>query len=100
MDTRLDIADHLEVAATSHRTNIQALGLAQAAAVTLPSSTVAHGGDSDDEAHAPSEASPLPVELDLSNPAGAVELLRSFDHCGFLTATEKTRSTIRRWHRT
>ena len=46
------------------------------------------------------EESPgTPADLDLSDPASAIETLRSFDHAGFLEAIAKTGSTIRKWQK-
>ncbi|KAF8267063.1 autophagy-related protein 11-domain-containing protein [Lactarius quietus] len=81
----------LEVTAAYRRTCLKALALAQAQ--TAPSVR----NDSDvDEAPGPQ---PPPAELDLTDPARAIEVLRSFDHDGFLQAITKTGSTIRKWQK-
>ncbi|KAI9507608.1 putative peripheral membrane protein [Russula earlei] len=40
-----------------------------------------------------------PFPVDPSDPAGAIEILRSFDHDQFLEAIMKTGSTIRKWQK-
>ena len=100
--SRADRADRLivqllEVAATYRRTSTKALALAQAqVVVTVPS---AHNNSDVEEVEGPSERQPLPIDLDLSDPVRAIEVLRSFDHDSFLEAIAKTGSTIRKWQK-
>ncbi|KAH9059022.1 autophagy-related protein 11-domain-containing protein [Lactarius vividus] len=87
----------LEVAATYHRTSTKALALAQAqAVVTVPS---APDNSEVEEVEGPDGRQPPPVDLDLTDPVGAIEVLRSFDHDGFLEAIAKTGKTIRKWQK-
>ena len=72
----------LEIAATYRQTNLKALSLARS--------------QNNSEAE---EAPGTPAELDLSDPARAIETLRSFDHADFLETIAKTGSTIRKWQK-
>jgi autophagy-related protein 11 len=77
----------LELAATYRQTSIKALALAQS-----------QNNSEADEAPARG-APPAELDLDLSDPARAIEVLRSFDHAGYLQAITKTGSTIRKWQK-
>lgn len=88
----------LEVAAAYRRTSTKALALAQAA-VARPSAALNNDSSEVEEAEGPAKRHPTPVDLDLSDPVGAIEALRSFDHDGFLEAVAKTGSTIRKWQK-
>ncbi|KAH9168260.1 hypothetical protein EDB89DRAFT_1909432 [Lactarius sanguifluus] len=91
------IVQLLEVAAAYRRTSTKALALAQAqAVVTVPS---APDNSEVEEVEGPSVRQPPPVDLDLTDPVGALEVLRSFDHDGFLEAIAKTGKTIRKWQK-
>lgn len=91
------IVQLLEVAAAYRRTSAKALALAQAqAVVTVPS---APDNSEVEEVEGPSVRQPPPVDLDLTDPVGAIEVLRSFDHDGFLEAIAKTGKTIRKWQK-
>ncbi|KAH9020846.1 autophagy-related protein 11-domain-containing protein [Lactarius pseudohatsudake] len=89
------IVQLLEVAAAYRRTSTKAMALAQAV-VTVPS---APDNSEVEEVEGPSVRQPPPVDLDLTDPAGAIEVLRSFDHDGFLEAIAKTGKTIRKWQK-
>ncbi|KAH9026685.1 autophagy-related protein 11-domain-containing protein [Lactarius deliciosus] len=91
------IVQLLEVAAAYRRTSTKALMLAQAQAVaTVPS---APDNSEVEEVEGPSVRQPPPVDLDLTDPVGALEVLRSFDHDGFLEAIAKAGKTIRKWQK-
>ncbi|KAH8995198.1 autophagy-related protein 11-domain-containing protein [Lactarius hatsudake] len=91
------IVQLLEVAAAYRRTSTKALILAQAQAVVpVPS---APDNSEVEEVEGPSVRQPPPVDLDLTDPAGALEVLRSFDHDGFLEAIAKVGKTIRKWQK-
>ena len=102
------IAQSLEVAAAYHRTCTKALTQAYAA-VTLPSTVPNNNNNNNnseaEEVDGPSERQPPPppppvaVDVDLSDPVGAIEELRSFDHDGLLEAIAKTGKTIRKWQK-
>jgi hypothetical protein len=77
----------LELAATYRQTSIKALALAQS-----------QNNSEADEAPARG-APPAELDLDFSDPARAIEVLRSFDHAGYLQAITKTGSTIRKWQK-
>ena len=72
----------LEIASAYRQTSLKALSLARS--------------QNNSEAE---EAPATPAELDLSDPARAIETLRSFDHADFLETIAKTGSTIRKWQK-
>ncbi len=85
------VAQLLETSIAYRTAHFKALKVAQAAisSHTL-SANVKHGSNV-----------PLdePSPVDPSDPAGAVEILRSFDHDHFLEVIVKTSSTIRKWQK-
>ncbi|KAI9437447.1 hypothetical protein H4582DRAFT_1954670 [Lactarius indigo] len=89
----------LEVAAAYRRTSTKALTLAQAQNVVAVPSAPDNNSEVEDVEGLLSVRQPPPVELDLTDPVGAIEVLRSFDHDGFLEAIAKTGKTIRKWQK-
>jgi len=100
------IAQLLEIADGYRTTCHKALNLARAA-VSLPSKPKGTG-----EPHVPydyhGKHTPAPAAgaldepspiVDPSDPAGAIDILRAFDHDDFLEAIKKTGSTIRKWQK-
>ncbi|KAF8267645.1 autophagy-related protein 11-domain-containing protein [Lactarius quietus] len=81
----------LEVAAAYRQTNLKALSVAQA--------QTAHSTRNDSDIEEAPCPQPPSAELDFTDPARAIEVLRSFDHDGFLQAITKTGSTIRKWQK-
>ena len=96
------IAQLLETSIAYRTAHFKALALAQAA-TSHPSMSKSVGQLA--ESHTfPSKyntVNPLdePSPVDPSDPAGAVEILRSFDHDQFLEVIMKTGSTIRKWQK-
>ncbi|KAN0130276.1 Autophagy-related protein 11 domain containing protein [Lactarius tabidus] len=78
----------LELAATYRQTSVKALALAQS-----------QNNSEADEAPARGASPQAELDLDFSDPARAIEVLRSFDHAGYLQAITKTSSTIRKWQK-
>ena len=93
------IAQLLEIANTYRTTYHEASKLARDA-VSLHSKH--HKGPGEPHAtpkhdeHAPDEPSPY---IDPSDPTGAIDTLRAFDHDEFLEEIKKTGSTIRKWQK-
>jgi autophagy-related protein 11 len=81
----------LELAVTYHQTSIKALALAQ--------SQNNSGAEEAPAGDPPQAETKLDLNLDFSDPARAIEVLRSFDHAGYLQAITKTGSTIRKWQK-
>ncbi|KAH9026734.1 putative peripheral membrane protein [Lactarius pseudohatsudake] len=75
------IAQLLETSIAYRTAHFKALTVAQAA--------ISHPSIPHDE----------PPPIDPSDPAGAIEILRSFDHDHFLEIVSKTGSTIRKWQK-
>jgi autophagy-related protein 11 len=100
------IAQLLEMADGYRTTCHKALNLARAA-VSLPSkpkgTSESHVPYDYHDKHTPAPAAgaldePSPI-VDPSDPAGAIDILRAFDHDDFLEAIKKTGSTIRKWQK-
>jgi autophagy-related protein 11 len=98
------IAQILETSIAYRTAHFKALTLAQAA-ISHPSisKSIAQLTESHTFAantkHGPTIPLDEPSPVDPSDPAGAVEILRSFDHDHFLEVISKTGSTIRKWQK-
>lgn len=98
------IAQLLETSIAYRTAHFKALTLAQTA-ISHPSLSKSVGqlGESHtflaNVKHGSSVALDEPSPVDPSDPAGAVEILRSFDHDYFLEVIVKTSSTIRKWQK-
>jgi autophagy-related protein 11 len=96
-DHRLLVVQLLRVAAAYRRTCIRALEQAHAV-IALPSSAPNNNNSEAEEVEGQPPPPPVPfVRVDPSDPVGALEVLRSFDHDGLLEAITKTGRTIRKW---
>jgi autophagy-related protein 11 len=97
------VAQLLEISIAYRTTHFKALALARAA-VSHPSTRKepegTHALTGNDELRSatvpPDEPSPF---VDRSDPAGAIKILRSVDHDGFLDVIAKTASTIHKWQK-
>jgi len=90
------IAQLLEIADAFGTTCFKAMNIAQA--VSHPPKR-----EETNESHAPAAATgavdePVPF-IDPTDPAGAIDILRAFDHDIFLEAIKNTGSTVRRWQK-
>ncbi|KAH9061060.1 putative peripheral membrane protein [Lactarius vividus] len=98
------IAQLLETSIAYRTAHFKALTVAQAA-ISHPSMSKSIGQLTESHVFPTSarhgSASPHdePPPVDPSDPAGAVEILRSFDHDHFLEIVSKTGSTIRKWQK-
>ncbi|KAI0049190.1 hypothetical protein FA95DRAFT_921642 [Auriscalpium vulgare] len=97
------VAQLLDVSIAYRTAHFKAINLAQTAtAHPSMSKSIAHLGDLQ-ALSASTRLAPLgldePSPLDTSDPAGAVEILRSFDQDHFLEVVGKTGSTIRKWQK-
>ena len=100
-----DIAQLLEVAAAYRRTCTKAL-LALGRTHAVPSTTTTPNNNDNSETEEvegpPPPPAPTPVvdaDVDLSDPVGAIGVLRSFDHESLLEAVAKTGKTVRKWQK-
>ncbi|KAH9998573.1 hypothetical protein BJV77DRAFT_1156392 [Russula vinacea] len=98
------IAQLLETSIAYHTAHFKAMTLAQSAISHPPlSRSVGQLNDShiflSNAKHGPNVPPDEPPPVDPSDPAGAVETLRSFDHDHFLEVVGKTISTIRKWQK-
>ncbi|KAI0716665.1 hypothetical protein C8Q76DRAFT_794930 [Earliella scabrosa] len=93
----LDVALAFRDAHVKALSNVQAMiahpGNKAAAAANLADSTLSHSR------HAIVAHSGEPAPIDPSDPAGALEALRAFDHDHFLEVISKAGSTIRKWQK-
>ena len=97
------VAQMLDVALAFRNAHVKALSNAQAmvahpgskatAPASLADSSLSHSR------HGIVAHSGEPAPIDLSDPAGALEVLRAFDHDHFLEAISKAGSTIRKWQK-
>ncbi|KAI0266091.1 putative peripheral membrane protein [Gloeopeniophorella convolvens] len=98
------VAQLLETSIAYRTAHFKALNLAQAA-VSHPSVSKSIGQLAESHIfqtnarHATIGPLDEPSPVDPSDPAGAVEILRSFDHDHFLEVIGKTGSTIRKWQK-
>ncbi|KAI0250611.1 putative peripheral membrane protein [Lactifluus subvellereus] len=98
------IAQLLETSIAYRSAHFKALTLAQAA-ISHPSISKSIGQLAESHTFtANAKQGPIipldePFPVDPSDPAGAVETLRSFDHDHFLEVIAKTSSTIRKWQK-
>lgn len=98
------MAQLLETSIAYRNAHFKALTLAQAA-ISHPSMSKSVGQLAESHTfvastkHGPIIALDEPSPVDPSDPAGAVEILRSFDHDHFLEVVSKTGSTIRKWQK-
>jgi autophagy-related protein 11 len=98
------IAQLLETSIAYHTAHFKAMTLAQSAISHPPlSRSVGQLNDShiflSNAKHGPNVPPDELPPVDPSDPAGAVETLRSFDHDHFLEVVGKTISTIRKWQK-
>jgi autophagy-related protein 11 len=96
------IAQLLETSIAYRTAHFKALTLAQAA-ISHPSISKSIGQLAESHTFTAKQGSSIPLDepfpVDPSDPAGAVETLRSFDHDHFLEVIAKTSSTIRKWQK-
>ncbi len=98
------VAQLLETSIAYRTAHFKALTLAQAA-TTHPSMSKSVGQLTESHTllanvkHGSTVPLDEPPPVDPSDPAGAVEILRSFDHDHFLEVIVKTSSTIRKWQK-
>jgi autophagy-related protein 11 len=98
------VAQLLETSIAYRTAHFKALTVAQAA-ISHPSisKSIAQLADSHvfstSTRHGSISPHDEPPPVDPSDPAGAVEILRSFDHDHFLEVVSKTGSTIRKWQK-
>ena len=98
------VAQLLETSIAYRTAHFKALTVAQAA-ISHPSisKSIAQLAESHvfsaGARHGPITSHDEPPPIDPSDPAGAVEILRSFDHDQFLEVVSKTGSTIRKWQK-
>ncbi len=98
------VAQLLETSIAYRTAHFKALTVAQAA-VSHPSLSKSIGQLTESHVfptstrHGSSSPHDEPPPVDPSDPAGAVELLRSFDHDYFVEVVSKTGSTIRKWQK-
>ncbi|OSC97798.1 hypothetical protein PYCCODRAFT_1398207 [Trametes coccinea BRFM310] len=97
------VAQLLDVALAFRNAHVKALTAVQAM-ITHPGSKNAAATNLADSTHSngrhaivPHSGEPLPI--DPSDPVGALEALRAFDHDHFLEAIGKAGSTIRKWQK-
>ncbi|KAI9065323.1 hypothetical protein FKP32DRAFT_1590816 [Trametes sanguinea] len=97
------VAQLLDVALAFRNAHVKALTAVQTM-ITHPGSKNAAGPNLADSTHSngrhgivPHSGEPLPI--DPSDPVGALEALRAFDHDHFLEAIGKAGSTIRKWQK-
>ncbi|CDO68658.1 hypothetical protein BN946_scf184790.g7 [Trametes cinnabarina] len=97
------VAQLLDVAIAFRNAHVKALTTVQAM-ITHPGSKTTAAANLADSTHSngrhglvPHSGEPLPI--DPSDPAGALEALRAFDHDHFLEAIGKAGSTIRKWQK-
>ncbi|KAH9023404.1 putative peripheral membrane protein [Lactarius hengduanensis] len=98
------IAQLLETSIAYRTAHFKALTVAQAA-ISHPSMSKSIGQLTDSHIfptsvrHGSTSPHDEPPPIDPSDPAGAIEILRSFDHDHFLEIVSKTGSTIRKWQK-
>jgi autophagy-related protein 11 len=96
------VAQLLETSIAYRTAHFKALTLAQAA-ISHPSSMSKSIGQLTESHTLFKHGSNVPLDepspVDPSDPAGAVEILRSFDHDHFLEVIVKTSTTIRKWQK-